>query len=250
MANFTVAAHQPNFFPWLGYFDKIFKVDVFIVLDDVQFPKTGAGTWSNRVPILVNGKKQWMTMPIDRSYHGVRDYRAMRLSDAEPWREKILRTLSYQYAKAPFFGSVFPLATSLVECRSDSLVEYNMTGICGIMDILGLPRERLVLASALKVDAASTERLVALSKAVGGGGYMCGGGADGYQEDAEFLRAGLKLIHQDFRHPEYRQHGATDGFVRGLSILDALFNIGPEATKELLTPLPGGKTPSPGKDAV
>ena len=47
-----VAIHQPNFFPWLGYFDKINKSDIFIFLDDVQFPKKG-GNWTNRVQLMV-----------------------------------------------------------------------------------------------------------------------------------------------------------------------------------------------------
>ena len=69
--NRVVAIHQPNFFPWLGYFDKIARSDVFIFLDDVQFPKTG-GVWSNRVKILIGGEARWSTAPIDRSFTGTR----------------------------------------------------------------------------------------------------------------------------------------------------------------------------------
>ena len=53
MSRRVVAIHQPNFFPWLGFFDKILCSDVFIVLDHVQFPKS-EGNWSNRVRMAVN----------------------------------------------------------------------------------------------------------------------------------------------------------------------------------------------------
>ena len=73
-----VAIHQPNFFPWLGYFDKIRRADFFILLDDVQYPKTGAGSWSNRVKVMINGEGRWLTAPVDRSFHGTRKTGAPR----------------------------------------------------------------------------------------------------------------------------------------------------------------------------
>jgi hypothetical protein len=85
MTQRLVAIHQPNFFPWLGYFDKLARADVFILLDDAQYPKTG-GTWSNRVQLLINEKPAWVTVPVVRSYHGVRQIREMRIDEQRPWR--------------------------------------------------------------------------------------------------------------------------------------------------------------------
>ena len=70
-----VAIHQPNFLPWLGYFDKLARADVFILLDTVQFPKK-AGSWMNRARLLVGGEPSWITVPVVRSYHGLRSTRA------------------------------------------------------------------------------------------------------------------------------------------------------------------------------
>ena len=97
-----VAIHQPNFFPWLGYFDKLARADVFIALDHVQFPKT-QGNWGNRVQLLVGGKAKWTTVPIRRDYHGVRRFDEMLIADEEPWRKGMLQTLRTNYGKAAAF---------------------------------------------------------------------------------------------------------------------------------------------------
>src|SRR3546814_3690829 len=55
-----VAIHQPNYLPWLGYFHKIARADVFVFLDDVQFSKNG---YTNRVRILGDGAARWLTIP-------------------------------------------------------------------------------------------------------------------------------------------------------------------------------------------
>jgi len=73
----VVAIHQPNFLPWLGYFDKLARADTFVLLDSVQFPKRN-GTWMNRVKLLVGGEPGWITVPIVRAYHG--------LGGASSWR--------------------------------------------------------------------------------------------------------------------------------------------------------------------
>lgn len=62
----VVGIHQPNFFPWLGYFNKIAKSNKFVFLDNVDFPKTGAGNLVNRVKILNNGNEKWLTMSINK----------------------------------------------------------------------------------------------------------------------------------------------------------------------------------------
>ena len=90
--NKVVAIHQPTFFPWLGYFNKIARCDQFVVLDSVQFPKKG-GTWSNRVKLLLNGQAGWVTMPVERNYHGVRSYAEMCIDNGTPWRDKLVQTI-------------------------------------------------------------------------------------------------------------------------------------------------------------
>ncbi|MDP3716237.1 MAG: WbqC family protein [Acidobacteriota bacterium] len=228
-----VALHQPNFFPWLGYFDKIVRADIFVVLDDVQFSKTG-GTWSNRVQLLAGGQAKWLTLPIVRTYHGVRLIREMEIDNRQPWRRKLLQTLRSNYARAPFFNTVFPQIADLVANETPSLLDFNLhvlTTLCRLMEI---ETNKLVLGSSLQVTGRATDRLIAAVRAVGGTVYLCGGGAGGYQDDDAFTHAGLRLTYQNFVHPSYSQGDQGDTFVAGLSCLDALMHCGFAGTRQLI----------------
>jgi WbqC-like protein family len=232
MPSRIVAIHQPNFLPWLGYFDKIARADIFVALDTVQFPKTG-GTWSNRVRIRVNGRPAWITMPVARSFHGLRSIAEMRMAGTA-WRERLVQTLQAAYMRAPRFREVFPVIEDILTCRLDTVGAFNLTGVRRLADSLGLDTGRIVPASTLAASGRATDLLIALVQQVGGTAYLSGGGTRGYQEDEKFTAAGLQLVYQEFQHPVYPQ-GGTEAFVPGLSIVDALMNCGFEGTRGLLT---------------
>ena len=227
-----VAIHQPNFFPWLGYFDKIARADVFCLMDNVQFPKKG-GTWTNRVRLLVSGKPTWITAPVDRSYHGVRPIAQMQISNDPVWRTKLLKTVRTAYAKAACFQEVFPFLEDLITNPTRCLAEYNEGAIRHTCDAIGLKETEIVRGSTLEVEGEATDLLISMVRALDGTAYLCGGGAGGYQEDEKFSEAGIELIYQNFRHPVYSQAPQRE-FVAGLSIIDALLHCGFEGTAQLL----------------
>lgn len=220
----TVCIHQPDFFPWMGFFDKMIRSDAFVILDHVQFPKTG-GTYCNRVKLLVGDGEQWVTAPVIRNYQGFRAINGMEFQFATPWREKMLKTISNNYRKAPFFQETLQIIEPLITNPENNLSAYNIHAILTIADRFNISREKFFWSSQLPHEGSATELLISLTRAAGGDTYMCGGGARGYQEDALFAAAGIKLTYQDFRHPVYPQVG-TKKFVAGLSIVDALMNIG------------------------
>lgn len=219
-----VAVHQPNFFPWLGYFDKLARCDVFVILDDVQFPKTG-GTWMNRVKILRRSGASWLTAPIDRSYSGVRKVAEMRFAPAADWRSALWQMLESSYLDAPFWAQVRSAVSELVQDPSDSLADYNLSAIRTLAQGLGLSADRLRLASEFGVEVGGTERLIALTKAVGGSAYLCGAGSEGYLQPVQFHDSGIQLLYQKFQSPRYRQVGGGE-FVPGLSVIDLVANLG------------------------
>lgn len=225
------AIHQPNFFPWLGYFNKIARADVFVVLDDVQAQKTGSN-WSTRVRLAIAGEARWVTAPMRRPAHGVQTLAQARWAD-EPWRDKLLKTLQLHYAKAPCFPEAMPLLEPLITNPEPGVAAYNLHAVRAITAALGLP-DRFALASAFGVSATATQRLVELVRSAGCDAYLAGGGAEGYQEDELFAAAGLGLQPQSFLHPAYPQYGVKTGFLAGLSIIDTLMNCGIRRTRELV----------------
>jgi hypothetical protein len=220
----VVAIHQPNFFPWLGYFDKIARSDVFILLDHVQFQKTG-GAWSNRVKLLQGGEARWVTAPIVRNFHGIRAISEIEFSPDGLWREKFKKSLVANYARAPHFRDVLNFLEPLIFNSEINIARYNGAALKSIAEYLGFSGEKFCWSSDLGGEGQASEMLVSLTRLVGGDAYICGGGAAGYQQDAAFAAAGIGLIYQNFKHPIYPQIGSKE-FAPGLSIIDALMNIG------------------------
>jgi len=227
-----VAIHQPNFFPWLGYFNKIAKADSFVFLDHVQFSKT-AGTWSNRVKLLLNKTPTWATAPIDRNFAGVRNINEMYFQRNNPWRAKLVKTLELNYKKAPFFSEIMDVLEPVISNREESISQYNITAVRCIAEKLGIASDKFYLSSQLAYEGHSNEMLVSITQSIKGSIYMCGGGADSYQNEDIFAKNHIILKRQDFQHPQYEQFN-TDTFIPGLSIIDALFNTGWERTKMMI----------------
>ena len=232
MSRKVVAIHQPNFFPWLGLFDKVVRSDVFVVLDHVQYPKS-EGTWSNRVRLAVDGEARWTTMPVERDYSGVRRIDEMRIDNASPWRRKLLQLLRTNYGRAFAFKDTFPVIESWIENPAPLLADYNVDNITAICGRLGLNSSHLVRSSTLAVTGARTELLVNIVKTVGADTYLSGDGSAGYQDDDVFMSAGIEVVYQRFVHPVYPQRG-TPQFMPGLSILDAIFHCGFAGAAQLL----------------
>jgi WbqC-like protein family len=228
-----VAIHQPVFLPWLGWWDKLVRADRFVLLDDVQFPKKG-GTWMNRVRMLVQGEPAWVTVPVDRSYHGVRSIREMRIDERKPWRESVVDTIARSYRSAAHFEEVLPLVQDLVGVRTDRIAELNESAIRRLAEALELDTSKFVRQSELGVDGAGTDLLVELCRSVGGTAYLSGDGAAGYLEPEKFPAAGLDLVLQGFEPPAYPQ--LADEHVPGLSVVDTLMNCGRVRTLDLLAP--------------
>lgn len=221
MDNQVVGIHQPNFMPWLGYFYKIFKSDIFIFLDDVQFQKKGA-SYTNRVSININGESKYLTVPIKRE-SGVCNINETTFID-ERWKKKIISSLQGNYAKAKYFKENKDFIFSLINFEADNISDYNINFIENIIIKLDI-KTKIVKSSEFKIDTTSTQRLIDLIKQVDGNIYLSGSGGDNYQDQELYKNESIKLIYNKMPTFEYEQF-KTQEFINGLSIVDAIFNIG------------------------
>ena len=224
MSPLICAIHQPNFFPWLGYFDKIRRADVFVFLDQADYPRAGSGgmgSWVNRVQLKVAGQARWVGCPLRRAPLGTPILDTL-IDDSQPWRAKMLKTLQANYATAGNFSSAMRTLEPMIANPDIGLATFNIAAIQALATAVGV-QTRFLRQSQMEHTGSSTDLLVSLVQSSGAKTYLAGGGASGYQEDAKFVEANLTLRRQDFLPLAY---GQGDGFLPGLSIIDYLMRDG------------------------
>lgn len=218
------AIHQPNFFPWLGYFNKIYNSDIFVFLDDVQNTKTGS-SFVNRTQLNYLGASKYYTCPIKRP-SGLIAINKVEFADAN-WQNKFLRTIQAYYRKSKNFNKIYNLiCDSLTLKKYISLSEFNKDMIKLIAAYLGL-NTQFILKSELNIQTHSTQMLIDVCKAVGADTYLCGGGASNYQDDKMFSQQNINLVYQDYHAIPYNE---DKKFLPGLSIIDYLMTADSNAT--------------------
>jgi len=227
--------HQPDFMPWLGFFVKVWRCEVFVVLDHVH-NNVKDSSWFRRVRVLSSGKPNWISIPIERPEGGpFQAIKEMKLSDGPACQrmfEKYKRTILQSYGKAPFYEDFASLFLAYFDSDDVFLSRRNMAFVEAVLQILDINVE-VVYSSSLNPTAHSNRLLIELLQAVNCDTYLCGDGADGYQDEAMFEAAGIRVVHNRFSPPPYPQVG-TKEFVPGLSIMDALFNLGADGTRQLI----------------
>lgn len=224
----TIAIHQPNYLPWLGYFAKISAVDTFVFLDDAAFSK---GSYTNRVQFLCEAKSRWLTVPI-------RHRQGSLINEISPsnqtWWHSHIDSLANWYKKTSGFSEVREDFEGILSEASskNNLAEINKFLIIKLAQRLDL-RCRFINSSEFNMTASGTERLVEIVRKIDPNGrYLSGQGGAKYQDPSKFSEAGIRLKYLDFKHPLYPQN--TEDFIPGLSIMDAIFSLGWNQVKELL----------------
>ncbi len=212
------AIHQPQYLPWIGYFDKLDRADVFVLLDNVQYKKN---EWQNRNRIRTSQGWQWITVPV--LYHYPEKIDAVKINNTTDWRRKHLNALVYNYSKAPFFEEHRLFFEETFSCHWENLVEINVHILQYLNRALGINKE-IVLASSLALREEPTERLVDICKHVQADTYLSGKDGAKYINSDTFAQANIQVTFQDFHHPAYSQlHEPFEPF---MSIVDLLFNHG------------------------
>lgn len=211
-----VAIHQPQYLPWIGYFDKIDCADVFVLLDNVQYKKN---EWQNRNRIKTSQGWQWITVPVLYKYP--EKINEVKINNTVDWRKKHLNALTYNYSKAPFFEKHRRFLEKTFSTNWEFLVEINTHVIQYLINALGIDK-KIVLASSLRLREGPTNRLVDICKHVQADTYLSGKDGAKYMNLDTFAQAKIKVIFQDFRHPIYPQ--LYEKFEPYMSIVDLLFN--------------------------
>ena len=217
-----VAILQSNYIPWKGYFDMIAAVDEFILFDDAQFTKND---WRNRNRIKNNNGLLWLSVPVGSKIH--RPVREVQIPDSN-WQEKHWKSIVSNYGRAPYFDEVSTVLQDVyLSEKFVSLSALNRELMQAICDYLGI---KTVLSNSWDYELCSgkTERLVHLCQQAGANQYISGPAAKDYIDDNQFRDAGVELSWFDYQgYPEYPQLWGE--FIHEVSIIDLLFNCGPDS---------------------
>jgi hypothetical protein len=226
-----IAIHQPNFLPWIGFFHKISQVERFIFFDNVPSPQ--GKSWLSRSRINLNGEQMWFTVPIHRSHRSGQLIRDAEIVRESSWVRKHLGTLLQAYNRAPFYKTIIPQIEQVYRQEYRFLADFNVALIEAVSRIIGLECQYHRASERVSSEKRKTEMIVQVCQAFECHRYLTGlGGSLDFLEPQLFHDAGIELVYQKFKQPTYEHPSGV--YLEGMSILDALFCLGPEHVRDCL----------------
>ncbi len=216
-----VSIHQPEYLPWLGFFNKLTYSDVFVILDDVQFEK---GSFQNRNKIRTPNGWNWLTIPILHKFP--EEIKDVKINGTD-WKETHMKALWMNYKNAPYFNEYFFILKEAYSRDWESLADLNIYLIKRLAEILDIEIS-IIKSSSMSIEKNNkNEHLIDICKFLGADTYLCGQGGKTYINEELFNKNRIKILFYDYKHPIYHQR--FYGFVPYMSVVDLLFNLGKEA---------------------
>jgi hypothetical protein len=223
----VTAGHQPNYLPWLGFFDKMAKCDIFIIEDNLLYEHNG---YVNRNRIKTAQGAKWLTVPVKHAGHQLPINQVKIANTGESdWATRHWLTLKHNYIKAPYWNKYKDFFEETYSRRWDLLINLNMHLIWGLMRFLNVETP-LVMASNIEACGKKSDLILSQCKAVNADVQLSGTGARNYLQVDRFEEDGIKVVFQDFKYPQYLQ--LQGGFIPNLSVVDYLFCTGESLPNE------------------
>ncbi len=197
------AIHQPNFIPWLPYFDKIAKSNIFIFLDNVAYPKSGnsMGSWCNRVIVDMNGCDLWFSCPVVRE-SGIQLIKSVEINYSQINLGKWLYSLKCAYARHANFSMIERIFIDAFNEKYKYIADFNIAIIKKICELLEIDGNFFRQSNLTDTSLAANDMLINLCQNVSASHYLSGMGAVDYMDDKKFQESGVKVIYQEQNYTE------------------------------------------------
>tara|TARA_Y100001954_G_C15775153_1_gene586575 strand:+ start:719 stop:1402 length:684 start_codon:yes stop_codon:yes gene_type:complete len=223
-----VSINQPAYLPWLGYFDRICKSDIHVVLDHVQFEKN---SFINRNRIRTSDGNLLLTVPV-KTKGKFGDLSINRLEMAnELWKKKHLKTLKQFYLKSAFYDElIFDLEDLFSHDFGFDFLRMLNTFQKFFLQKLRI-ETKILFSSDLKINSHKGDLVLEICKSLNAKKYISGPYGRVYLNESQFSKANIHLEYHDYKHPKYNQ--CFKGFEENLSILDLMFNHGSKSIEIL-----------------
>lgn len=229
MTENKVAILQSNYIPWKGVFDMINMVDTFVFFEDVDFTKRD---WRTRNKIKSPQGEIWLSVPVQKNHRGTKIYE-IKISQHEDWQRNHYKTIVSNYKKAKYFDEFHDLLEAIyLKEKWENLSEFNIFVtklICSRLSI----RTNFENSININAEGAKDMRLIDICKKINATEYLSGPAAKKYINPEHFKKNEIKLSYIIYNYMEYPQ--LYNGFDHYVSILDLLFNCGPESPKYLFS---------------
>lgn len=223
-----VAIMQPTYLPWLGYFDMMNSVDMFVLLDNVQFEKK---SWQQRNRIRSRRGELLLTIPVRTSGRFEQEIREVEIDPSTGFTRKHIRSIASSYQRAPHVDETLPQLAALIEKTSLPLSAFNEALIRCMADILQVPT-MIVNGSSLKATGNRTQLTVNQCLELGADHFLAAEGSRSYiSEETAFAKHGIAVEYHHFVHPTYPQ--LYGDFIPNLSAIDLILNCGRDAVRYL-----------------
>lgn len=213
-----ISTHQPNYIPWLGYFYKIYKSNVFVFYDDTQFVESGMHNYH-----YIKTPQGAFRLKIPVQFERGCKIMEVRTKDELNWKAKQLRNIEINYKRARHFKDIYFDFSNLLNREYSNLAIQNVEIIKFICEKFGIKR-KFVLSSSLNLKTKREEKIIDTCKALGGDVHYSGIGAKAYQMEENFTANGIKLVYSDFKPFSYFQRWGA--FQSNVTVLDYLMYYG------------------------
>lgn len=216
-----IAIHQPNFMPYMGFFDKCDYSDILVLYDSTQFKKND---FQNRNRLKGNKGWFWLTIPVSYSFGD--PINKVKIDNSKDWKASHLKALQTCYSNSKYFNEYFSKIREIYENEWTYLCDLNIKLIELALDILNI-KCKIIKSSEMNVNSKSTQALVDICKSTKANLYVSGKDGKKYVDLQKFLDNQIKVIFQNYQHPQYNQK--FNHFEPYMCIFDLIFNEGPNS---------------------
>jgi len=223
-----LTAHQPAYLPWLGYFHKIALADSLVILDSVQFEKN---SFTNRNKVKTSNGPAWLTIPVEMKGHLDKNINDIGMDTKSNWKRKHWNSLLMNYKKAPFFETYSSFFETYYKQETTKLDEFIGISTSFFLKELGItiPVKKL---SELNIKSNKQELIIDLCKSQNANAFVFGALGKNYADKDLFDSHNISIYFQEYKHPVYSQLWGE--FVPSMGIVDVLFNLGAQRTREII----------------
>jgi len=223
----TISIHQPNYLPWLGFFNKVKLSDVFVIFDDVQFPR-GKKHFGHRNKIKTNNGDIWLTVPLIGKSE-LKSFNTISINYENDWRKKHLSLIENFYKKSPYYSDYYPSICNIIKANYNSLHELNTKLILYFLQELKIDTKILLSSDICPPDLNGGSKIDFILDELKATNYISGSGPGSkrYINEENFKQRNINLIWQEYEHPVYNQQ--YNDFLPYMAIIDLLFNEGPNS---------------------